>query len=103
MDQSTFPELPIIGATESETPVSNPNRRLPRWLKRQIPKGNVDHMTSSLLEELGLETVCDNAKCPNRMECYSQKTATFMIGQCLYAIVQFLRRLAGTTRRTRTG
>jgi lipoic acid synthetase len=31
------------------------------------------------LDELGLETVCDNAKCPNRMECYSQKTATFMI------------------------
>jgi lipoic acid synthetase len=31
------------------------------------------------LEELKLETVCDNAKCPNRMECYSQKTATFMI------------------------
>ena len=79
MDQSTFPELPIIGATESETPLSNPNRRLPRWLKRQIPKGNVDHMTSTLLDELGLETVCDNAKCPNRMECYSQKTATFMI------------------------
>ena len=31
------------------------------------------------LEELRLETVCENAKCPNRMECYSQKTATFMI------------------------
>ena len=79
MDQSTFPELPIIGTTEPEMPLSNPNRRLPRWLKRQIPKGNVDHMTSTVLEDLGLETVCDNAKCPNRMECYSQKTATFMI------------------------
>jgi lipoic acid synthetase len=31
------------------------------------------------LEELRLETVCDNAKCPNRMECYSQLTATFMV------------------------
>ena len=31
------------------------------------------------MDELRLETVCDNAKCPNRMECYSQKTATFMI------------------------
>jgi lipoic acid synthetase len=31
------------------------------------------------LEELRLETVCENAKCPNRMECYSQKTATFMV------------------------
>ena len=53
--------------------------RLPRWLKRQIPKGNANHITQGLLDELQLETVCDNAKCPNRMECYSQQTATFMI------------------------
>ncbi len=54
-------------------------RRLPKWLKRQIPKGNVFGQTAKLLEELRLETVCDNARCPNRMECYSQQTATFMI------------------------
>ena len=53
--------------------------RLPRWLKRQVPKGNANHQTERLLSELGLETVCDNAKCPNRMECYSQQTATFMV------------------------
>ena len=54
-------------------------KRLPKWLKRQVPKGNVNHFTQSLVAELGLETVCDNARCPNRMECYSQKTATFMV------------------------
>ena len=53
--------------------------RLPRWLKRNVPKGNANHFTAGLLEELRLETVCDNARCPNRMECYSQKTATFMV------------------------
>jgi lipoic acid synthetase len=53
--------------------------RLPHWLKRNVPKGNANHFTAGLLEELRLETVCDNAKCPNRMECYSQKTATFMV------------------------
>ena len=53
--------------------------RLPKWLKRQIPKGNHVNHTASLLEELRLETVCDNARCPNRMECYSQQTATFMV------------------------
>ncbi len=57
----------------------SPDRRLPRWLKRNVPKGNANHFTASLLDELNLETVCDNARCPNRMECYSQKTATFMI------------------------
>ena len=56
-----------------------PSRRLPAWLKRDLPKGNFNNFTAGLLDELKLETVCDNAKCPNRMECYSQKTATFMI------------------------
>ena len=48
-------------------------------MRREIPRGNFNHFTAGLLDELKLETVCDNAKCPNRMECYSQKTATFMI------------------------
>lgn len=56
-----------------------PSRRLPAWLRRDLPTGNFNNFTAGLLEELNLETVCDNAKCPNRMECYSQKTATFMI------------------------
>ena len=72
--------LPVVSAPEmpanAETSGSG---RLPRWLKRPIPKGNANHFTEGLLDELRLETVCDNAKCPNRMECYSQLTATFMI------------------------
>lgn len=64
-------ELPVVAST---TP-----RRLPRWLKRRVPKGNAHHFTARLLDELRLETVCDNARCPNRMECYARKIATFMI------------------------
>jgi lipoic acid synthetase len=52
---------------------------LPRWLKRNVPKGNANHFTSKVIDELGLATVCDHARCPNRMECYARKTATFMI------------------------
>jgi len=71
--------LPIIATADvSPSPATVP-ARLPRWLKRNVPLGNSNHFTARLLEELRLETVCDNAKCPNRMECYSQKTATFMI------------------------
>jgi lipoic acid synthetase len=78
MVNSSFSSLlPIVdagpGADESH------RRRLPSWLKRQVPLGNSDHLTERLLDELHLETVCHSAKCPNRMECYSQKTATFMI------------------------
>ena len=67
-------DLPILDSATPETV-----GRLPRWLKKEVPKGNANNFTANLLEELKLETVCDNAKCPNRMECYSQKTATFMI------------------------
>jgi lipoic acid synthetase len=41
--------------------------------------GNENFFTHSLLRELRLETVCENARCPNRPECYSRRTATFMI------------------------
>lgn len=66
----------------SETKTSDHSRagsRLPRWLKRDVPKGNGDHFTKALVDDLRLQTVCDHAHCPNRMECYSRKTATFMV------------------------
>jgi lipoic acid synthetase len=44
-----------------------------------LPRGNENFFTHDLLRELRLETVCENARCPNRPECYSRRTATFMI------------------------
>ena len=64
--------LPMIDAPP-------PARRLPAWLKRPLPVGNENFFTNNLLRELKLETVCENARCPNRPECYSRRTATFMI------------------------
>jgi len=89
-DSPVFPALPVIQSPASvaiETAGTNPPaaldlgtvHRLPRWLKRQVPLGKANLQTARLLDELRLETVCDNAKCPNRMECYSQQTATFMV------------------------
>jgi len=71
--------LPVLENLPIAPVPAVPEPRLPRWLKRNVPLGNANHFTANLLEELRLETVCDNARCPNRMECYSQKTATFMI------------------------
>ena len=53
-------------------------RRLPPWLKRPLPQPDM-FFTGNLIRELRLETVCESAKCPNRTECWSQRTATFMI------------------------
>jgi len=64
--------LPVLEGT-------TPGRRLPSWLKRKLPRGNQNSFTHELLRELRLETVCENARCPNRPECYSRRTATFMI------------------------
>ncbi len=55
-----------------------PRRRLPQWLKRPLPSASMAY-TNSVIEDLKLETVCESAKCPNRTECWSHKTATFMI------------------------
>ena len=55
-----------------------PRRRLPPWLKRPLPQPGMQ-FTDAVIRDLRLETVCESAKCPNRTECWSQKTATFMI------------------------
>jgi lipoic acid synthetase len=68
--------LEILDQTPAEQPA--PRRRLPPWLKRPMPQPGM-MFTSSVIEDLKLETVCESAKCPNRTECWSQKTATFMI------------------------
>src|SRR3954467_14064635 len=57
----------------------SPSRRLPDWLRKPLPAGNGNFFTRELLDELRLETVCENARCPNRPECYSRRTATFMV------------------------
>lgn len=62
----------------SDAPAEPPRRRLPRWLKRPLPQPGMQ-ITSSVISDLRLETVCESAKCPNRTECWSQRTATFMI------------------------
>jgi lipoic acid synthetase len=68
--------LPILAASEPPPP---PTRRLPPWLRQNLAPGGGHAETAHLIAELGLETVCSSARCPNRLECWSQRTATFMI------------------------
>src|SRR5690349_13196145 len=77
--------LPVLDSPPGREPAAGPDaelargRRLPSWLRRPLPKGNGNFFTEGLLRELRLETVCENARCPNRPECYARRTATFMI------------------------
>lgn len=58
--------------------------RKPDWLKVKIRSGAESNTVNQILNRLSLHTVCQEANCPNLMECFSKKTATFMIlgSQC---------------------
>ncbi len=65
---------------EADTPVAPAWRpALPRWLKRPLPAAGGIGFTRDLIADLKLETICESGKCPNRTECWSRKTATFMV------------------------
>ncbi len=75
--------VPLVQLTRSAPtagplPPASPARK-PGWLKVKAPGGpNYVHL-KSLMRELGLHTVCEEARCPNIGECWEHKAATFMI------------------------
>jgi lipoic acid synthetase len=58
---------------------SVPLRRHPDWIKARMPSGENYHDLKRLLRGLNLNTVCEEAHCPNIGECWDQRTATIMI------------------------
>ena len=61
------------------TPINKRAGHRPEWLKIRVP-GNLESMpVSKLMNDLALNTVCQEARCPNIFECWSAGTATFMI------------------------
>jgi lipoyl synthase len=63
------------GAADGSTPL----RRHPDWIKARMPSGENYHDLKGLLRGLTLNTVCEEARCPNIGECWDQRTATIMI------------------------
>jgi len=53
--------------------------RKPYWLKVRFPSHQNFFFVSNILKEHNLSTICTSAKCPNISECWSKKTATFLI------------------------
>lgn len=51
----------------------------PDWLKVKLPTGQAYQKVKQLIADNDLHTVCESAACPNRGECWSRSTATFMI------------------------
>jgi len=64
-----------------------PSPRKPDWIRVKAPTSAGYHQTKALVRDLKLNTVCEEASCPNIGECWSVKHATFMIlgGVCTRA------------------
>jgi lipoic acid synthetase len=71
------PSAPSEGTGAPVAPVA-PARK-PSWLKVKAPGGQSYIKIQSMMRELGLHTVCEEARCPNIGECWEHKAATFMI------------------------
>jgi lipoyl synthase len=100
MDPATPRELPVIdpagghahapslpasialgGGVAAADPSTAPaqQRRHPEWIRAKMPSGEVYHDLRRMLAGLNLNTVCQEAICPNLGECWEQRTATVMI------------------------
>ena len=54
-------------------------RRLPRWMKMQMPKGESYSKVKNTVKKYNLHTICTSGNCPNIGDCWNRGTATFMI------------------------
>ncbi len=58
--------------------MSIPTRK-PAWLRTKLPQAAEYEQVRAIVRDGGLNTVCRQANCPNQYECFSKKTATFLI------------------------
>ncbi|HTP56392.1 MAG TPA: lipoyl synthase [Thermoplasmata archaeon] len=68
-----------MAGTDLVAPTSGGERALPTWIRVRPPRGPVYPEVKGMLEGLGLETVCREARCPNLPECWSAGAATLML------------------------
>ncbi len=61
------------------TQVIRPERRIPEWIRVRVHEGEEYRQVKQLVKDRRLHTVCEEARCPNIFDCWSRRTATFMI------------------------
>jgi lipoic acid synthetase len=74
-----FPQCKFTEMTRVKIDPELHKAKKPDWIKVRLPSNPVFFSTKALVSDLRLHTVCESAQCPNRWECWSQGTATFMI------------------------
>ena len=69
----------IIRHPEKINKPSNPIKKKPEWIRSRITNSQNFFLTKSIINKNNLNTVCQEANCPNISECWSKRHATFMI------------------------
>lgn len=80
--ETTLTKKSYLNTHQSKFAIENPelnNVRRPEWLKVRIPNGENYLHLKKLVDENKLNTVCEDARCPNIAECWGKRTATFLI------------------------
>src|SRR5580658_10173577 len=70
---------PLVRHPEKATKPDNPAPRKPAWIRVKAPNSPEYHETRRLMRALKLNTVCEEAACPNIGECWKERHATVMI------------------------
>ncbi|BFM38672.1 lipoyl synthase [Synechocystis sp. LKSZ1] len=65
--------------TLSSSPTARAHEALPSWLKRAPGKASELSTVQKIIKQRQIHTICEEGRCPNRGECYAQKTATFLL------------------------
>ncbi|AFY36682.1 Lipoyl synthase [[Leptolyngbya] sp. PCC 7376] len=65
--------------TPRDRPSTLPTQPLPKWVKAPLGKASEISTVQRIIKQRGIHTICEEGKCPNRGECYANKTATFLL------------------------
>lgn len=66
-------------SSSTQNPWHTEATSLPTWLKRPIGKASQLSTVQKIIKQRDIHTICEEGRCPNRGECYSNRTATFLL------------------------
>ncbi|MEG4841094.1 lipoyl synthase [Microcoleus sp. B9-D4] len=71
------PKTPTVKAVAAQ--MRGEIEAMPEWLRRPVGKASELSQVQKIIKQRQIHTICEEGRCPNRGECYAQKTATFLL------------------------
>lgn len=73
------PSVQPTAQERSRAALAETIQSMPAWLRRPIGNASAISTVQQIIKQRQIHTICEEGRCPNRGECYSQKTATFLL------------------------